>query len=139
MIWDVYAAGSGPPLLVASDGGHQTIDPRLSALNPNADASKSSLDTSLETQHGRRCTLVQCHWCSLLRAGEQPWIRFSLDRRDGQPSKDVGSVAAGHGLLVEFLASQSRGFDWSVRQTGLNKYSADRFELADLLNRFCRR
>jgi len=42
--WDVYAVGSGPPLLVASDGGHLSIDLRLSALNPpNADASKSSL------------------------------------------------------------------------------------------------
>jgi len=50
VIWDVYAAGSGPPLLVASDGGHLTIDPRLSALNPNADASKSSLASKPSTE-----------------------------------------------------------------------------------------
>jgi len=91
--------------------------------------------------HTRTVSLVLSARMAAMRAvgvhtrkrGEQPWIRFSLDRRDGQPSKDVRSVAAGHGLLVEFLASQSRGFDWSVRQTGLNKYSADRFELAGLL------
>jgi hypothetical protein len=31
-------------------GGHLTIDPRLSALNPNADASKSSLASKPSTE-----------------------------------------------------------------------------------------
>jgi len=64
--------------------------------------------------HTRTVSLVLSARMAAMRAvgvhtrkrGEQPWIRFSLDRRDGQPSKDVRSVAAGHGLHVDFLASQ---------------------------------
>ena len=83
MIWDVYAAGSGPPLLVASDGGHLTIDPRLSALNPNADASKSSLASKPSTEEDAHSYSVTGAHCSE-RASSHGYDSRSIAGMDNQ-------------------------------------------------------